>query len=145
MTAFAPYASLPLRDADPSGVFYGPEAQRVVDSPTVSVSMSDQPQESLPWNTPDGVGNLQQIVGEHHFVTWLVVKSDSTGEFDTLHYFTWSIGWFAAVDQSMAAGTSFDVGMINDAGEGTGPLEPIRSGAVVNDSGLPTQWAPWTG
>jgi hypothetical protein len=84
MTAFAPYATLPLRDANPGGVFYGPEAQQVVDSPTVTVSMSDQPRTSLPWTTPDGKGTLQQIIGERRFVTWLVVKRDSTGTLDPL-------------------------------------------------------------
>jgi hypothetical protein len=145
MTAFAPYKTLPLRDADPSGILYGPEAQRVVDSPTVSVSMSDQPQTSLRWTTPDGKGNLQQINGEHQFVTWLVVRSDSTGELNPLRYFTWSVGWFAAVDQSMTSGTAFDIGRITELGEGKGPLTPIRSGPVVNDSGLDTRWEPWGG
>jgi len=142
MTAFAPYKSLPLRDAE-GGIFYGPEAQKVVDSPTVAVSMSDQPQSSLPWTTPDGKGNLQQVVGEENFISWLVVKSDSTGEVAPIRHFVWSIGWFAAVDESLKEGISFDVGKVN-AGEGQGALAPIRSGPVANESGLPTQWEPWT-
>jgi hypothetical protein len=143
MTAFQPYASLPLRDGDPNGVFYGPEAQRVVDSPTVSVSMSDQPQAVLLWTTPDGMGQLQQVIGEQQFVTWLVVKSDSTGEIDPLHYITWSVNWFAAVDQSTALGTPLGVGTITEYGETQGPLAPIRSGPAANNSILPTQWERW--
>ncbi|HME37175.1 MAG TPA: hypothetical protein VKF84_18230 [Candidatus Sulfotelmatobacter sp.] len=144
MTAFAPYASLPIRDAEPNGVFYGPEAQKVADSPSVSVSMADQPHSSLSWTTPDKKGKLQRVVGENQFVTWLVVKSDSTGAVDPLRYFAWRIGWSAGVDESQPAGTPFEFGMITDFGEGSGPLAPIRSGPVANDSVLPTQWQPWT-
>ena len=143
MTAFQPYATPPLRDADPSGTFYGPEAQSTVNSPSVSVSMADAPQAAVVWSTPDKRGTLQQISGEEQFVTWLVTKSDETGRIVPLRYITWSVGWFAAVDQSQPSGTSFDVGKITDAGGGSGPMTPIRSGPVANDSKLPTQWEPW--
>jgi len=142
MTAIVPFANLPLRDADPSGPFYGPEAQNTVNSPSVSVSMADAPPGGLLWTTPDKKGTLQQITGEDHFVTWLVTKSDETGKIVPLRYITWSVGWFAAVDQSQPSGTSFDVGKITDAGAGSGPMAPIRSGPVANDSKLPTQWEP---
>src|SRR5262249_19646038 len=33
MSTFQPYRPLPVRDADPSGIFYGPEAQQDVNSP----------------------------------------------------------------------------------------------------------------
>jgi len=143
MTAFAPYQGLPARDADPSGIFYGPEAQQVIDSPAVRVSMSDQPQGSLPWSTPDGKGKLEQIVGEHHFVSWLVVKSDSTGKIDALRYLRWTIGWFAGVDPAAGSAISFDAGRV-DMGEGSGQSSPIRTGPVASDLGRPTQWEPWT-
>jgi hypothetical protein len=143
MTAFQPYAKAPLRDADPGGTFYGPEAQRTVDSPTVSVSMGDAPQAALPWTTPDSKGTLQQVTGEDQYVTWLVTKSDETGKIEPLRYITWNVGWFAAVDQSQPSGTSFDVGKITDAGGGIGPMAPIPSGPVANDSKLPMQWDPW--
>jgi hypothetical protein len=148
MSAFQPYESFPLRDADPDAdpgeVFYGPEAKKVVDSPTASVSMSDQPQAALPWTTPDGKGRLQQIVGEQQFVAWLATKRDSTGEIMPLRYISWSVNWFAAVDQSAPSGTPFAVGMITGAGGGAGPMAPIRSGAVANASILPMKWESWT-
>jgi hypothetical protein len=147
MSSFAPYASLPLRDGDSGegGIFYGPEAQSQIGSATATVSMGDQPQGSLPWTTPDKKGRLQQIVGESRFVTWLVVKSDSTGRLYPLRYLAWRIGWFAAVDSSLPTGTSFAMGEITDWGEGEGPMAPIRSGPVANDSVLPTRWEPWSG
>ena len=146
MTAFAPYARLPLKDGDSAeSPFYGPEAQKVVDSPTITVSMADQPHGSLGWVTPDKKGRLQQVVGDQQFVTWLVVKSESTGDIDPLHYFSWRIGWFAAVDEFMAEGIPFDIGDITDGGEGSGPLKPIRRGPIANDSVQTTKWEPWTG
>jgi hypothetical protein len=143
MSGFQPYATLPIRDADPSGVFYGPEAQHDVDSITISVSMKDRPQAALLWTTPDGNGKLQQIVGEDQFVTWLATKSDSTGKIEPLRYIRWSVDWFAAVDRSEQSGTPFGVGKITEAGGGQGPMAPIRSGPVANDSHLPTEWKPW--
>ncbi len=145
MTAISSYSSLPLRDAEPGGIFYGPEAKKEVNSPTVTVSMGDQPQDSLPWSTPDRKGKLQQIVGDEEYVTWLAVLRDSTREIQPLRYLRWSVGWFAAVDESQKEGTSFDVGRITDAGEGQGPMAPIRSGPVANESKTPTQWVRWSG
>ncbi len=147
MTVFAPYASLPLKDgdSDTGGIFYGPEAQSVIDSTVVTVAMGDQPQTSLPWKTPDGKGSLQQIVGEQSFITWLVVHSDTTGKIYPLHWINWRVGWFSAVDESLPSGIPFDFGMITNYGEGQGPMPPIRSGAVANASGRPAQWEPWTG
>jgi hypothetical protein len=141
-TAFAPYSRLPLRDGDAAagGVFYGPEAQHLVDSPTVDVQMKDQPQTSLPWKTPDGKGRLEQIVGEHQFITWLVTHSDSTGKVEPLRWISWRIGWFAAVDESNQNGTAFEPSMVTSYGEGAGPMQPIRSGPVANDAGEPTVW-----
>jgi hypothetical protein len=144
MSAFQPYAPLPVRDADPGGIFYGPEAQQEVDTLSVTVSMSDQPQGTLLWKTPDKKGTLQQIVGEQKFVTWLATKGDSTGKIKPLNFITWSVDWFAAVDQAENLGTPFGVGRIIDAGAGEGPMTPIRSGPVANSSAQPTQWKPWT-
>lgn len=141
MSAFQPYATLPVKDgADPSDPFYGPEAQQVVDSPSVSVSMSDRPQGALLWTTPDKKGTLQQIVGEQDFVTWLATKSDSTGRVEPLRFISWSVDWYAAVDQPGA--TPFGVGRITDAGGGEGPIAPIRSGPLANSSVQPSEWKP---
>lgn len=145
MSGFLPYTSLPLRDADPGGVFYGPEAQADVRSTSVPVSMSDRPQDALPWDTPDKKGKLQQIVGDLEYMTWLVVLRDSTREIQPLKYIKWSVGWAAAVDESQKEGTSFDVGRITDRGEGQGPMAPIRSGPVANASQGHMQWNSWSG
>lgn len=144
MSAFQPYSSLPLRDADPNGLFYGPEAQRDVDSPTVQVSMRDQPQGGLPWTTPDKKGTLQQVVGEQEFITWLATKSDSTRKIAPLRHIRWSVNWFAAVDPSAKSATPFGVGNITDAGGGAGPMAPIRSGPVCNSSVQPLEWKSWS-
>lgn len=142
MTAFEPFRTLPLRDADPNGIFYGPEAQKDISAPSVSVSMDDRPQSALPWNTPDGKGRLEQIVGQHNFISWLVVKSDSTKKVNVLRYLRWSIGWFAGVDPVAKSAISFDVGRV-EIGEGSGPMPPIFSGPVANDSVLPYKWDKW--
>lgn len=147
MTAFAPYAGLPLRDGEGSagGIFYGPEAQATVSSATTTVSMGDQPFGSLAWTTPDNKGTLQQVVGENRFVTWLVVKSDTTRRIYPLQYLCWNVNWFAAVDKAMPAGVSFSRAMITDKGEGQGPMTPIPSGPLANDMVQPTKWDHWAG
>jgi hypothetical protein len=144
MSAFQPYKSLPLRDGEPDGIFYGPEAQHDVNSPTVPVKMQDRPQASLLWTTPDKKGTLQQVVGEEKYITWLVTKSDSTTRIEPLRYITWSVDWFAGVDQSEKLGTPFGVGRITAVGEGQGPMAPIRSGPTANSSKGPVEWKPWS-
>lgn len=146
MTAFQPYTRLPVRDGEANTpIFYGPEAQSVVNSPTQQVTMSDQPQAALLTETPDRKGKLLQIRGDQSFITWMVVKSDSTGEIFPLQWLSWRIGWFAAVDPSEASGTAFDRAVALDKAAGQGPMAPIRSGAVANDSKSGYHWESWDG